>query len=74
MALCYKKSSVKECQKSCQETNGCKRFVYVTGTHKQADWRELCCLKNEAVANYKVEQDIVSGPVQCPTSKFFICL
>ena len=76
---CGKQDTVEACQKLCQATSGCKRFVYVkdtyNGVHGTAA-RKNCCLKDSNIANYVVVDDIVSGPAQCgngePKAKRFV--
>ena len=75
---CEKKNTVQDCQQWCQETSGCKRFYYITECYKWKNMRKDCCLIDTAVPDYKMVQNVVSGPAQCPTSKFldlfmFIC-
>ena len=68
---CTKKDSSYECQKSCEETSGCKRFVYIRDTYNGVygtGIRKCCFLKDQDVPNYKKVQDLVSGPAKCPVA------
>ena len=63
-----KKDTVEACQKLCQDTSGCKRFVYVKNTYNGVHGtgiRKTCCLKDKDDASYKEVQDVVSGPAKC---------
>ena len=65
---CTKKESIRECQILCQETRGCKRFVYVKDTYNGihgTGMRKCCILKDKSVPIYKIVQGLVSGPAQC---------
>ena len=64
-----KKDNAYECQRLCQETSGCKRFVYITDTYNGVHGtgiRKNCILKDQNPI-YKVVKDIVSGPAKCPS-------
>jgi len=67
-----KKDTVEACQKLCQDTSGCKRFVYVKNTYNGVHGtgiRKTCCLKDKDDASYKEVQDVVSGPAKCSNHK-----
>ena len=69
---CQKTNTIQECQMLCQNTNGCKRFVYVTDAYN-GDYgigaRGSCCLKDQTLPDYRDVQDVVTGPAQCESGK-----
>ena len=68
--------TIRECQKLCQNTIGCRRFVYIKFRHggHGASPRNNCKLKDERIANYKVVQDVVSGPAFCIDGESMVTL
>ena len=70
---CTKKANEYQCQKLCQETDGCKRFTYVRNTYNGEYATQLlhCCILRDGQdgPKYKVLQGLVSGPVRCPSAK-----
>ena len=57
--------SAKECQTSCQNTEGCVQFTWI-GLHSDLTGREKqCCLKNAVNNNPASHAGLISGPKFC---------
>ena len=62
----HDQNSATECQRLCQRTDECAKFVYVTDRSPNPSLQGMCCLKRNVHIDLTDQIGTIAGPKYCP--------